>query len=1125
MGIRTLPALGAFVCLLVCAWGLAECRLDVGAGVAANARPDAAGALVRVQLPKPGTNDPVLLYHRDALVVPDHWYYVTLSSGQQSGKSAFRSRGRVLRIEPLESSPERAKVRVVRLTDDPNEPEAGVFAMTYEIARDQPVVQHAMTFTPRRPTIVPTYQFFAGTDKPSATTHRFVSLEQGWRLKSKPAATQEAYGRLSFSCRHPWLALEETLRHRATMPPRRVVCLGAPPADVASLGYAIEFKRFELSRNGGRITPEEPLADFAWFGLGEDAAAFVRFQRDFESRVVRPSRSAEPEPPVPTLAPAPPPTFGTRVLDSERSIEVEAGDFRLSVEKSTGAISRLQIAEDQLLDKPGGVVLVQWPDRRRVGPAGRITDLKRGAEEFSLQWAAEGLTVRHNVKALDRRVLWTVSIPNAASTALLFEVRFSLPLRLGAGRWFYWNGLQLQSVHPSTAMSEMTTLAPGGFLSQGIFPAVCLHDERKGVALGLQPLDIQSFYGSRVSPPDDVFHYAVRLAVPPGKARGVSFVIYATDPNWSWRSCIERYWSFWPDVFAAPARDDIWGLYAASSPAFVHRQGDKFIEVCRRLRVGGMELYAPFTKTGDFYPDAEPAIAHPKEPLSHDDVRRLYETANIASCNLSYVIPTKCERETAKTKYADSIIRLSNGDFFLSDIWDVMGGHREKLAAMFAWGDSFGENLRAELRQIVSNFRPDGFYLDNGAFVWQDYGRMTAPAKPSAGAAHRSSDAARRSSDAWSAFDDEGRVYTNAGIAYAALLDDLREFASLVRRAAPHIHRNPGEFIQYFAGFRAHSYLTNVLSTQRHYIRSHRLIMGYKPIFPGHPRLFATKRELLEALEMGGLLWLTGFKRDLEPLAQAWAPVAIALARAGWRPVPRAVACPVPGAAKNGADANSVRIERFGEGAGSLFTLRNLSEQDVVTKVTVAGEFPQLYDFHGKTAIPTRLNTRPAQPDSRADHAAQTEFELPIPADDMLVLCAAPRALAPRGAPRLSFPAAAFLAEAKPTSILLRPNASTLERQTARRLKGFLELQAELLNHTAEVEIAEQSPSRYPNHVTLEPSSGKTEISATGESRLTVAVSSEEDTPRVLSDFLDTVAKPFAVGPPQWTPCQVEKTK
>lgn len=1010
--------------------------------------------LVRVEYPDVGKTGAVRIYHGDKLASADNWYYLVSGSMQQVRRN-FRSRGLVIRADVTPLADGGTRLRLVRHTDYADEPGLGTFEMTYELRVDQAAVQHAMTFTPKRIIRLRSCEFFLSTEKPEAQTHQFRSFDRGWHTRTTPAKTSEAYGRITFPVRHPWLALED--KRTGTL-----LALGAPPADVRRLVFSIEFKRFELSRAGGVFTPDEPLREFAWIGFGKNVDALVERQRAFERSAKREARSGEAKPPKPVLGQAPPAErFGVGVERNRASWRVSAGDFRLTLDTGGGALTQWETDKGRRLAEPGGVNFVRWPARERIGPAGRVTETRGGANELQFEWAEGGLIARHRIVPRKGHIMWEVAVPNRGSENLLVEARLSLPVRMRREQWFYWDGRSLRRVNAKTRAAEMTTLVPGGRLSQGIFPAVCLHSREAGLGVGLEPMHIESFYGSRARPalgPLETFHYAVRLAVPPRGERRVRFVLFATDPNWSWRSLIDRYWRSWPDVFAPPERDDVWGLYSATSPTGLYRQRDKFIDLCRRMRVGGMELYGPFNKTGDFYPDKEPAYVRGKISISREDVRRLFEIANIGSCNLSYVIPTKCERQMATTTYADSVIRLADGSFFLRDYWDVMGGKREKLAAMFAWGNSFGKNLRRELRQIVENYEPDGFYLDNGAFVWEDYGRMTE----------------------WAAFDDEGRVYTNGGIPYAKLLDDLRTFA-------PHVQRNPGEFIQYFSGFRGQSHLTNVVSTQPLYVRTHRLIMGRKPIFPDHPRRI-TKAGLYDALELGGLPWIAGFRRASEALAREWAPVAIALARAGWQPIPRAV-----------TDNASVRVERFGTGSGTFLTVRNLAEDLAVVNLRMNGRFPRLSEFRNRV----RLNPRV---DGKAD---ATLVSLKLPADELVVLRATPPTKPPR-----QWPKARFLADAEPTSIVASADAAS--QHTARRVKGFIELQAELLRKPPEVEIVQsETDAKLAYRVVVRRSSAPT-LAASDPRTLIVAGPDEETMRRMLWDYFDTIEAPMSKESAKW---------
>jgi len=543
----------------------------------------------------------------------------------------------------------------------------------------------------------------------------------------------------------------------------------------------------------------------------------------------------------------------------------------------------------------------------------------------------------------------------------------------------------------------------------------------------------------------------------------------------------------------------------------------------------------------------------------------MYEVSNIACCTLSYVIPTKCERQMATTTYADSVIRQADGSLFLRDAWDVMGGGREKLAAMFAWDNSFGENLRRELRQIIDNYQPEGFYFDNGAFVWEDYGRHTD----------------------WSAFDDEGRIYTNGGIPYALIQDDVRAYKGRV-------HLNPGEFIQYFSGFRGDSHLTNVLSTQTHYVRTHRLIMGWKPIFVGHPRYYERKETLYDTLEVGGLPWLTR-AREKQRLAAEFAPVAVALAKAGWVPMTEAA-----------VDADGVRVERFG--CNQFYTVRNLNEDAAKVTLTVSAlpfepdAFVVLTDFRCQVGLRNELD--PAQRVARVPLTVPGEELVVLRAVAMVyglsqktraqarvekgTLCLQLESAGPQSAEVLILPPGdhydalrvsgvslngkpvdfgrqewprmsvrleqttriearlesefafqpslerlaqlAFLREAQPTSIVIPPDAGTPEQHTARRVKGFLELQAELLKKEKQVEIVTSEPSaKFPNrvHVRLRKPTGTPKTANDGGTEAAADIVCLNDHEIVLTTamkkalwkLLDLVEAPFSQEPAAWKLC------
>ncbi len=1030
------------ICLagLIC-WAsgaVAQCTLDLDAGKLAN-------ETIAVHLPAEGEPCEIQLAYEGEIVSPRQWYYC-VAGNMQAGSPNFRSSGPVQSLEVLEDTPERAGVRITSFTDDPDEPDRGTFTLDYTIQRGSPAIRHEMTFTPKRPEAMRSYSYFVATRQAAGDTHRLHSITEG-ALESVPARTSQAYGRISFPTDPAFVALEDT-RDPLTL------AVGAPETDVNDYQYSIEFQRFELSRTGGYIAPNAPLHDFALLAMGPDAQKLADLHREFVESVERPEREAEPDLPPPDLR-----------VEAERKL-------RVNTDPATGALERIVTdGAGDVLDRPGGLVFVEWPEKRRITPAdGEITDVDSPGNPLIATWEGAGLEVLHTQNDLDDPLQWSAEVRNDTDRQRLLEVRVELPLAIREG--YFFDGMRLMRFDEDSPDHEMTTLVPGARLSQGIFPAVCAHDGRSGIAVGMPPMHIESFYGARLERSEDgtpTLSYVMRWALPPGGTRTARFVLYAIDPQWSWRSMVARYWKAWPEVFAAPERDDVWGLYAAASPPTILRQGDRFIERCRRLRIGGMELYAPFAKTGDFYPD-EPPIYRNDEVQTREEMKRVEEIANIASCNISYVIPTKCEREMAQKQHRDSIIRLADGSLFMLDRWCVMQG--EKLAGMFAWGNSYGERLKREVHDIVDNYQPDGFYFDNGAFVWQDYGRQTP----------------------WTAFDDEGRVYTNGGIPYAMIQEDLMEYA-------PEIHRNPGEFIQYFSGFRGQSHLSNIVRSQRHYVRSHRLIMGYKPIFPGHPRRIGSKQQMYDYLELGGLPWVVGTRTSGEALAQAWAPIATELARAGWHPVTNAV-----------ADSPDVRVERFGDGP-MLFTVRNTSDAPVTTTLTIRGGRPHCSARYPHRELEAQV------------HDGLTSVTVEVPPREMeFVAALADTELQAIGA-TLEMEALNLIEDAPPTSIVIPKDATDAQERMARRLQGFVLMQADVLEKEPVVEIVRgEDNATHEDRVIIEHGrKGITHVDHVAfdtpdEHTTVMRFDDEAEALHQLSAILDQIAIPMSDEPAKWLP-------
>ncbi|HUS81449.1 MAG TPA: hypothetical protein VM283_09300, partial [Armatimonadota bacterium] len=472
--------------MIACVPVLAQCSFDAEARTLTNGP-------IAVQLPAVGQPCEVAILRDGQAVAPRHWYYL-VAGGMQQGRRGLRSSGRVLSIEPVEATPERATVRVTSLTDDPDDPELGVFVMSWTVERDRPVVRHEMTFTPREPLALRSYEFFVATDQAGPETHRLHYFESGTQLSSAPAQTAAAYGRIPFPHHLAWLGLED-------IGAGRTLAVGVPPVDVTDLVYCIEFKRFEISRSGGQATPDDPLHDFALLGAGDDVAVLADLYRQFAAEVTRPARGSEPPLPAVDLSrPAPTADFGVGVAEEGDVWRASAGDVRADISRRTGAVAGIETGAGQVLARPGGIEFVQWPERTVLGPEGEITDAHAGDGTIEYAWRAADLRAHHRIKVRHGCIAWAVEVSNDRPQTRLLEVRLALPVAMTGGQWYSWNGLELSRVSPDSSPSQLTTLVPGEVASQGIFPAVCLHSDRTGLAMGMEPMHIESVYGSRLDP-------------------------------------------------------------------------------------------------------------------------------------------------------------------------------------------------------------------------------------------------------------------------------------------------------------------------------------------------------------------------------------------------------------------------------------------------------------------------------------------------------------------------------------------------------------------------------------------------------------------------------------------------
>ncbi|MCX7012364.1 MAG: hypothetical protein NTW86_07350 [Candidatus Sumerlaeota bacterium] len=218
--------------------------------------------------------------------------------------------------------------------------------------------------------------------------------------------------------------------------------------------------------------------------------------------------------------------------------------------------------------------------------------------------------------------------------------------------------------------------------------------------------------------------------------------------------------------------------------------------------------------------------------------------------------------------------------------------------------------------------------------------------------------------------------------------------------------------------------------------------------------------------------------------------MSIALARAGWNPIPQAI-----------TNSPSARIERFGADPQTFFTVRNLSDQPLKVDVKMKGLYPGLSEFRNRVPLNPTVDQA----------AGETAVSFTIPANELIALRAEP---APKP-PQRSWPQVGFLAEAAPVSVIAPDTTDTLH--VAHCVKGFVELQGELLNKTTETEIvSDAAKAKFPNRVLVklapEPS-----LAAEGPNAVALSGPNESSMRQLLGEYLETIERPLTNEPAKCT--------
>lgn len=301
----------------------------------------------------------------------------------------------------------------------------------------------------------------------------------------------------------------------------------------------------------------------------------------------------------------------------------------------------------------------------------------------------------------------------------------------------------------------------------GTLPLAAYYSEGKGWAVGLDPHHYVSHFRSKVTGTEgegNGFEYASRMVVDPKGSETRRFVLFGFEPDFGYRNAVAAYQRFFADRFsmtqgvnpnlAGPTSGTLsWRMKNAYYP---HAEKSHFMpqfnDLFRMMGNTWTWCYAGFgfrpgdwlcteELTGDWMVPLNKEQPDKKSPArvflkrSATEHLQLHLAAynrlkDAGQAPLMYIIPTYCEEELAREKFADSIYYDKNGKTRSSGPpWVV---RFDRSLTMYPYGNSFGEYTLNAIRTIVERSNISGFAfdcIDRGGYLYTGPGTEKSPGR------------------------------------------------------------------------------------------------------------------------------------------------------------------------------------------------------------------------------------------------------------------------------------------------------------------------------------------------------------------------------------------------------------
>lgn len=223
--------------------------------------------------------------------------------------------------------------------------------------------------------------------------------------------------------------------------------------------------------------------------------------------------------------------------------------------------------------------------------------------ETSIWQSNDGsLRVYHRVEQSSLVSLWTMTFENAAEEEKWVEVEISFPFRF-PGDWEYWDGGRTHGKNPDYLSSGMSE----GM--KGKLPLATVYSQEWGIAFGLEPHTISSYFTNKVDSSNGALYYTTRAVIDPGAKESLQFTFYKYDAAYGYRSAVQGYHDAYPDIFSPYPGIDEKFLYGSTVGlawttfqfAAASKLAVRAAELSRRFYTRWEWMYAPFKFAGDIY--------------------------------------------------------------------------------------------------------------------------------------------------------------------------------------------------------------------------------------------------------------------------------------------------------------------------------------------------------------------------------------------------------------------------------------------------------------------------------------------------------------------------------------------